>query len=364
MTPKSKNKSIIYPLLVGIVFLSSILFKWNSPSFPYFHYDSGSFLFPALDFLNNGTISCFQDNRNFFYPLFLSILLKISYSLKTIPFVQHMLGLLSGFLLFKILSFFIEELKSGPITNIVAKAGSLIILTLYLFSHSVNLYEHYILAESLTGIVVLTTIYVCLNALRYEKNYWYGLSLFATCCVCYLQPRYILSCIVCLCILVYYLFKQNKEFLTRARIISVSVALVLLLLVLPNRIYKSNTPELYSGFIAASKADILCKQFNEDITGKEELLYDKELVKKISGHFSSMLTFTLFPEFPRVGFPIMIYFHSFPNQLIQLFDHDLKAMDRFFQYYIYRSMLFQTRLWATVGSRIKWWSQQRHFQSN
>ena len=95
------KKNTVYFFIILLIFFYALIHKLTGPPFPYFHNDSGHYLFSAIEYIKNNIIICYQDNRNFIYPLFLTLLLKIKYSLKIIPLAQHLLGLAGGiFILF------------------------------------------------------------------------------------------------------------------------------------------------------------------------------------------------------------------------------------------------------------------------
>ena len=339
------KKNPIYFSIILIIFILASIHKLAGLPFPYFHNDSGHYLFSAIDFIKNHKITCYQENRNFVYPLFLAVLLKIKYSLKIIPLVQHILGLAGGLFIILLFEDFYKSLKPGKVTAVILRTGTLLVLVLYLFSYSANLQEHYIMVESITGFFMIMTLYLFSKSIKSNNVYFISFSFFILYDVAYLQPRYIISVIIVSAILLFMFFKKQMPVISKLWIIIISSALIIIFLFLPNKIYKSDIPKSYYSFVVASKIELICKQLKEDLAENKKPVYDRKILQDVYASLTAQLP-NLGNESTHVNRGLFSYYNIMRKVRENTFKGDTKKMDMFFRHYIVESLIHEPLLWA------------------
>ncbi len=142
---------------LGIILLIAAIRRFSLPSVPFADGDLYGYLLPAVRLLEDHTLS-HEGTRSFVYPLFISVLMKIWGSVTIVAFVQHLIGLLTGFFIFQIFEQPIfRALKTGKLAKLIT-AVQLGCTAYYLLASSIFQYEHFITSQAICTFILTTQL--------------------------------------------------------------------------------------------------------------------------------------------------------------------------------------------------------------
>lgn len=156
-------------LLVFVIGIA-VWFRANAPGIPISDPDTWGYLNPALSEISgNG----FQQThgRGIAYPLFLLGILESTKTFFSIPFFQHLAGVLSGLVWWAVWREWQNWLPKNLAGIFWIQAIGVIFLASYLWNANTIFYEEAIRPESIFPILALAQIYFCL---LYARVLWIG----------------------------------------------------------------------------------------------------------------------------------------------------------------------------------------------
>lgn len=146
-------------VLFGLVLVLAAIRRFILPTVPFADGDLAGYLLPAIDLLEHGELTHFG-TRSFLYPLFAASLIKLTGTIASIPFVQHVLGLLSGVLLFMVferpLFRSIRNGKRAWVLTTLQLGGS----AYFLLTNSIWQFEHFITSQALSTFLLMVLLYI------------------------------------------------------------------------------------------------------------------------------------------------------------------------------------------------------------
>jgi hypothetical protein len=143
--------------LFGIVLLVAAIRRFSLPSVPFADGDIFGYFLPAVRLAEDGTLF-HQGTRSFVYPMFIAGLMKLSGSVTIIPIVQHLLGLFTGFLIFRIFEQpLFTNLKSSKLDTVIV-VMQLCCSSFFLLASSIWQYEHFITSQSMFTLLLVAQL--------------------------------------------------------------------------------------------------------------------------------------------------------------------------------------------------------------
>ncbi len=140
-------------VVFGFILLVAAIRRFSLPAVPFADGDFFGYLLPAVRLIEDHTIS-HEGTRSFVYPLFIAGLLKIWGSVTIIPIVQHVVGLLTGCLIFSVFEQPIfTRLKTGKLAKLIVGV-QLFCSGYYLLSSSIFQYEHFITSQAICTLLL------------------------------------------------------------------------------------------------------------------------------------------------------------------------------------------------------------------
>lgn len=146
-------------VLLGILLLVGAIRRFALPSVPFADGDILGYFMPAVRLIEDGVVS-HQGTRSFVYPLFIAGLMKLSGTVTIIPFVQHLLGLFAGYLLFATFELpLFKAFRVGKMA-IVVTVVQLLCTGFMLITNSIFEYEHFVTSQSISTLLLVGQIYL------------------------------------------------------------------------------------------------------------------------------------------------------------------------------------------------------------
>lgn len=280
-----------YLIVIFFIIVIALIQRFTISSIPYGGNDTWSYIGTAVTTFDKGAFVRTGD-RNFFYPFFVFIVLSIFKDFAYLSIVQHVLGIIAGIILLfiwkRIASYFGFYKKNIFFSDFI----SLILLSLFLFSESVIVYEHTIRPEGIYQFFLILQILFLIEvviALRENKRllFYIFITLFFTnnYALFLLQPRWgfnlLFNIIIFLILIAVFNDKIFKK-VTFAFILPIMLSF--LILYLPQNIITKNEDAI-STFLSAklffTHVKIIDKELEKDVSDQNFSKYDKEILKRL-----------------------------------------------------------------------------------
>jgi len=282
--------ALYWPFAFLIIILG-ILSRFQISIVPFSTMDTWGFLKPALALNKNHQLERLF-GRPIFYPIFLSIILKLFNNLNAISLVQHLLGIFGGIILLLTWRRINKLLPPTPGIQITFDCIGLAMLANYFFNIDMIMYEHTIISEAIYNflMICLVSLIVLWFESRKNRNFkgeaWLSISmLFYAVFLFSFQPRFGLAIIIPITLTTISILSSRQKSLAKILTIVLLACAVLLVLYIPNK-YAARTDllskTLTSEIVLGNYAPIVAEQINDDINKSPDLTvrYDKTLLKE------------------------------------------------------------------------------------
>jgi hypothetical protein len=156
----SKNSPLVWSLLFAI-FILATWFRSKCPGIPISDPDTWGYLYPALSEISG---LGFQQThgRGIAYPLFLLVVLESTQNFFSIPFFQHLVGILSGLLWWAVWQEWQKWLPKNLQGILWIQCFGVVFLAAFLWNAHTIFYEEAIRPESVFPFLALTQTYLCM----------------------------------------------------------------------------------------------------------------------------------------------------------------------------------------------------------
>jgi hypothetical protein len=358
--------TLAYWAALAALFTWAAWLRMQAPLDPIADPDVWGYLAPAVNkLLGNGFT---HSGRNFTYPGFVYLLLRVAGDFRVIVFVQHALGLLAGVLLLLIWHRLRHLIGGASLPAAAHRWLGLLPVALYLFPADPIRFELQIRPEAVCGFLGMLNFYMVL-----QFTYWFFIREERRAAVLYslgtilsglvlgsVRPSFWLAALGSMLPVGFVFLRRgwSREKLAIALGAIATLALVLL----PERILARND-EMARAFVPThlffEHADIIRDQMANDLAARTPLPYPRELVERT--HSALVREISKSSEaapgrYSSLGFdPEYLLFKkgSSHSQLSGEFSQNIDELSRFHWFWYGRAVLKQpARMLAKIGHQI------------
>lgn len=209
---KSNFKKASWVIFLALVAIA-IYRRFALPLLPFADQDTGGYLDPALSFLEKGTF-IHANGRSFPYPLFVLVVASIGQSLKAVVVVQHLLGLVAGFLVYALWDLPVFEKINQGFGRLLVFCAQLLTAGYYLSSFLIIEFEHTLRPESVACFLMVLLVFLLVKLIGLEtKNakgaFLSSVLLFLNLLLYVVIPRWGLATFVLLLFLLAYIYQAK-----------------------------------------------------------------------------------------------------------------------------------------------------------
>ena len=268
--------SKLYCILLGLIFLAAAYARLRLPPWPLADPDTPGYLQPAISKLTEGVFK-HTDGRNFLYPGFILLVLGSTHGFAAISFVQHLLGLATGGLIFccwrKIKPFL------RHVSPKVHDGLGLVIVATYLLARQSTEFEHELRPEAITPFFAVLNI--LLTLLFFEGRYrdgpsasgavWGALVLVNSVILATLKPIFVLSVFFSVIPVLICLFDRRDTWTRRGLIVLAGLITTLTVMLTERSLARSDVVAkmfLPTTFFTIH-ANLIASQMDEDLARNE-----------------------------------------------------------------------------------------------
>ncbi len=280
-------------IFAGIIFFALIQ-RITINQVPYGGNDTWGYIGPAVLWFDKGAF--FRvGSRGILYPLFVLINLIIFNDFSYITIIQHIIGIISGVILFLVWRNIISYFRLNNKMRLICDMFGLLLMALFLFSESMIVYEHTLRPESIYPFFLILQVYfLCKLIISIKENtkhvYLYGPLFFLNNYFLFVfQPRWGLTVILNLIVYIICFIVIKRSIIKKSLILLiVPIILAFVLIYAPQNILIKNetaTKSFLSGMIFFAHSKIIDKQLEKDIKDNNFIKYDKEILKKLRGYY-------------------------------------------------------------------------------
>jgi hypothetical protein len=364
---------LIYVAALLLVLIWAATLRFSLPLTPFVNADVHGYLKPAILTLNGGQFKHFI-SREFLYPLFVFLNLRLCGDFRCISISQHALGLATGVLLVLAWEQLIElcprrhagqKLAKGSLANcLTLHLPGLCMATVYLGWDKTILFEHTIQPEAVFPFFAASSL--CLN-LRFISLCWRyrcpagawkvgALHLFVSGVLLLLRPSFGLAVVFINIPLASALWQYRHETADYLKPIAVALGAVALLLFLPEYLLRKHdrlAKRMFPAIRLYTHADLVLRQLEDDLVAARTPRYDRRMLQAIHDRLASAYADARAPQnhpWRKLGFnPDYIYLNKDVFEPYYPWGNRSKDRDleRFCDYYFIRAALHQWQIMAT-----------------
>ena len=339
----NRREHTLVTLLLLFIFAAGAQARLRLPLAPFGDRDTWGYLFPSLSHFING-VFYHSYGREFPYPYFMDRVLFVFGTLNALSIVQHLLGLLTGVLLWvtwkRMGRFFPDTPRSLRSWVGVAIVAS------YLLSMGPIRMEHTIRPESIFPLVAVFALWCGteFSVAFYQQDqrrraaYW-GMGLVASSvALLFIKGAFGLGALLAISPVLVSCFRPCVGWGYRFKVLVVPLALVGATLWYPEHVLSAKFDQLTKTFaqqhLFAFQARIIRKEIADELEGRRPLAYDREVVE----HVASMMDQVFAAgnrHFPSLGFDAdaLIYRQSVVAYLTDYFQNDGERLRQFYMHY-------------------------------
>jgi hypothetical protein len=347
---------LTYTGLALLLFSAALLYRFKLPPEPFIDSDLGGYLEPALRQLTHGQFLQVE-GRNFVYPGFIYLILRVFRDFRATAIIQHLLGLAAGAVLLACWSCAGTLIKRAIIPAGLYRLCGLPVATLFLFNTSVIRLEHLIRPEAIFPFFAALNMLFNIQFIRhryiepsYRASLLYGsANLFNACLLFFLKPSFYLGVGFSTLPVWFSLLKRKEPFRRKLALIGVPALGVSLLLLLPEKSIKSGD-QLSRTFLPTTlfvmHAGIIHDQISRDLQDDVKTPYEKQFLERTEALLAQEIERSKKTgRYSSLGFDpdYLMYEDSFDQKFQALFKADEGAEDRikFYYYYFLRAWTHQ-----------------------
>lgn len=344
--------SLGYWLLAAAVFIGAAWSRFQLPSTPIADPDTWGYLSPAMSaLLGEGWV---HHLRNYLYPGFLFVLLRIFQDFDAVTIAQHLAGLAAG-VLFLVVWRRLRDFNLAPrLPYLLHQLIGLFGVAIYLYAREPMTYELEIRPEGIVPLLVLLNIFF---TIEFSYRCWirrdqylpvkWGLAIVASAIVLSLaKPSFTIAALgSILPVMAVFVFPfPDRE---KAALFLGSLGLILLLLV-PEQLAAGGDMDaeafLPTQLFVIHAAEIR-SQMRADLASRRSLPYSRTLVQEAAQLLDrEMANSARNRPFPSLGFnpDFLMYEHqSFDGKMREKFQQDRRRLAEFYRFYYERTWRHQ-----------------------
>jgi hypothetical protein len=338
--------------LTLLLFGAALLFRFELPLQPFIDSDVGGYLEPALRQLTHGHFLQVE-GRNFVYPGFIYLVLRVFPDFRAAAITQHLLGLAAGGLLLACWNCARTLIKSAIVPAGLYRLFGLPVAALFLFNTSVVRLEHLIRPEAIFPFFAALNMLFNIQFIRYryiELSYRASLlygsaNLFNACLLFFLKPSFYLGVGFSTLPIWFSLVDRKEPFQRKLAMIGVPALCISLLLLLPEKSIKAGD-ELSKTFLPTTlfvmHADIIRDQISRDLRDDVKTPYEKQFLEQTEALLAQEIELSKGTgRYRSLGFDpdYLMYEDSFDQKFQALLGSEQGAEDRikFYYYYFFRA---------------------------
>ena len=249
----SLHRRIFWAVYVGALVLilgDAPFLRFALPQTPIIDPDFWGYLHPAVSALTGGPFE-HTYGRNFVYPGFLYLLLRVFGDYRAVCVAQHLLGLLTGILLAGGWNILCSLLTAPAWSRLAASAFGLVLAAAFLFTSSPLVFEHTIRPESVFPCFLAVSFVLNFTALRAGyvvrrprlERWCLGLNLFFVVFAQSLKPSLGLGVVAANLPFAVYLLRPREPWRAKTLVVGAAVVFTFLTLWLPERTLASRDAE-------------------------------------------------------------------------------------------------------------------------
>jgi hypothetical protein len=346
----TKVGQFAYWSAVGVIFAWAAWLRFRLPLDPIAVPDTWAYLSPALRKLTGAEFG-HTYARNFIYPGFVYLLLRIFRDFRAITVTQHLLGLMAGGMLLVIWRRIRDFIPSARLPHPIHRCLGLLAAAIYMFSREPLCFEMDIRPEGICGFLISINLYFviqfsacCFLEDRRTAAIPYGIAVvFTSILLASAKPSFGLTAIVALLPVVTFFFRRGR---LRQKIVFCSGAAACAALLLLPEHFLSRNDEDSQTFLPITlfviHANLIRDQMADDLEHNAKVPYPREWL----GHVHALLSAEIaksFDAWPRhystLGFDpdyLMYNQTSIAAQLRKEFGNKISALCTFYRFYYWR----------------------------
>ena len=351
---------IVYAILLIAVFAAGAWLRFEIPQTPIADNDTWGYLNPAVSALNGGPF-VHTFTRNFLYPAFVYLILKVTGDFRAISVVQHVLGLGAGALLLASWHAVWKLARGVTLPVLIERALGLAMVTIFLLSGYEILFENHIRPEGVTAFFSMLSIWFATKFLHYRwrdfqrcRALGCGMALlFVLAVLTSLKPSFLATACWASLPVWWTLLVRGFSWREKVMLAGVPYSLAAVLLWLPEARLERDDPEartVTATTLFAIHANFIREQLKEDFARGEmgpgdprvtRALYEalcREMDKTIAGEHYRTLGFD--PDY-------LMFENSFCLEVRQRFSWNAQREEEFYRYWYLRTL--GQKPWAFVA---------------
>jgi hypothetical protein len=359
--------TLVYGGTLFVVLIWAARLRFSLPLTPFADEDFYGYLNPAISALTGGGFKHLI-GREFLYPLFVFLTLRLCSDFRCISITQHVLGLATGVVLVMAWEELIRSYprrtsgqKSGltKLTgNLLLRLPGLCMAAVYLSWSKTILAEHTIRPEAVFPFFAASSLWLNLRFIRLcwrqgcPASTWRvgGLHLFVSCVLLMLRPSFGLAAVLINIPLATALWQHRCHAARCLKPIVIALGAVVLLLFIPEYLLRKHdrlVKRLLPAIRLYTHADLVLRQLESDLATGKTRPYDRRMLQTIHDRLASAYADAQAPQnhpWHKLGFnPDYIYlkrdvFDPYYPRVDRSKDRDL---ERFCNYYFIRTALHQ-----------------------
>lgn len=345
--PSSQKRKFPYLLTVSLLFIfaSGAWLRALLPLPPFSDHDTWGFLFPSLNRITNG-VFCHCLGREFPYPFFVDRVLAVFGTLNALSSLQHLLGLLTGGILWMTWMRMARFFPDTPRLRFLHRWVGVAMLASYLLSVGPVRMEHSIRPEAIFPLVAVLTLFCGTrftiafyldNNLRVALLWGSGLVALAL-SILFIKGAFGLGALAAMAPALISCVQSKATWKYRIAVLGLPVLLIGACLWYPEHRLSQRDDPLAKTFahqhLFAFQARIIREEIGEELDGRHPLAYERELVETTARLMDEVL-YAPSEHFPSLGFDadVLIYGHSVIEYLKTPFQGDGERMRQFYMHY-------------------------------
>ena len=354
------SSRLTYIGLTLLLFGGALLFRLELPLEPFIDSDVGGYLEPALRQLTHGHFLQIE-GRNFVYPGFIYLVLRVFPDFRAVAIIQHLVGLAAGGVLLACWNCARTLIKRAIIPAGLYRLFGLPVAALFLFNTSVVRLEHVIRPEAIFPFFAALNMLFNVQFIRYRyidlsyrASLLYGsANLFNSCFLFFLKPSFYLGVGFSTLPIWVSLFDRKEPYQRKLALIGVPALCISLFLLLPEKSIKAGD-ELGRTFLPTTlfvmHADIIRDQICRDLRDDVKTPYEKQFLEQTEALLAQEIELSKATgRYRSLGFDpdYLMYEDSFDQKFQALFKSEQGVEDRIKFYYYYFS-----RAWTNQPGRM------------
>ncbi len=346
----AKVGQFAYWTAVAATFVWAAWLRFRLPLDPIAVPDTWGYLSPALRKLIGAEFG-HTYGRNFIYPGFVYLLLRVFGDFRAITVTQHLLGLIAGGMLLLTWQRIRDFIPSAHLPRPIYRCWGLLAAAIYMFSREPIFFEMDIRPESICGFLISINLYFiiqftacCFLEGRRTATVTYGIAVVSSSILlASVKPSFGLTATIALLPVARFFFRRS--WFRQKIALGAGAAASAALLLLPEH-FLSRNDEWSKTFLPTTlfviHANLIRDQMADDLERNAKVPYPREWLERVHAVLSAEIakSFAAWPQHYRtLGFDpdyLMYYQTSIAAQLHKEFGNNISALCTFYWFYYWR----------------------------